>query len=126
MIWLIHSNKNLIQKNRISNNFEGICIDAGSKRNKIRFNNISNNEKCGIILEYDSNFNIIFRNNFINNNPGSIFGQVCFKFCFYNIFRKNYWNRPRILPMPIFWIKNGLPRWVNSDFRPALIPNRTN
>jgi parallel beta-helix repeat protein len=126
MIWIIHSKKNLIQKNRISHNFEGICIDAGSKRNKIRFNNISNNERLGIILEYDSNFNIIFRNNFKNNNPGSILGQASFKYCFYNIFRKNFWNRPRILPMPIFWIKNKIPRWINSDFRPALIPNKTN
>lgn len=126
MIWLINSRNNLIQKNKISNNFEGICIDCGSKGNRIKYNNISNNEKLGIIIEYGSNSNRIIRNNFKNNNPGNDAIQVYFKYCFYNRFRKNYWNRTRIMPKAIFGkISDTLP-WVNFDWRPALLPNKTN
>jgi len=114
--------KNLIQKNKIAHNFEGICIDSGSRRNIIQYNNISHNEVFGIIIEDGSNFNKISRNNFIKNCLETPLGQAYFKFCFYNRWKKNYWNSPRILPKVIQGGIGNIAPWINFDWRPALKP----
>ncbi|MEM0467507.1 MAG: hypothetical protein QXX20_07975 [Candidatus Thermoplasmatota archaeon] len=38
-----------------------------------------------------------------------------------NTWSRNYWNRPRILPKPIFGLMMLLP-WLNFDLRPLLRP----
>jgi parallel beta-helix repeat protein len=122
LLWLIHSMKNLIQNNKISYNFEGICLDSNSRRNIIQYNNISYNEVCGTIIEDGSNFNKISRNNFIKNCLNAPQLQTYFKFCFYNRWKKNYWDGPRLLPKAIRGrIGNTVP-WINFDWNPAQEP----
>jgi len=119
MIWLTKSNNNKIIENQINNNFEGICIDCQSKRNLVKNNNITNNRFCGIIVEDRSNFNRIIENNFIGNNKKTPLRQAYFKFCFMNIWHKNYWNEKRILPKLIIGnIRTKIP-WFNFDLRPS-------
>lgn len=127
MLWLIHSNKNRIQNNKISNNFQGICIDCKSIRNIVKFNTISKNQKFGIIIEDSSNFNIIYRNNFIENyyDESILQLQVSFISCQGNIWLRNYWNRPRLFPKLIIgtlMLKNNHIYLFNFDFLPSLRP----
>lgn len=123
IIWLIHSTKNIIQYNKISNNFEGICIDIESTRNIIKYNNITNNQYCGIIIESKSNYNKVIRNNFIKNYPKNPrFGQASFIYCNKNIWRNNYWNKPRVLPKLIIGNVSKLLPAINIDWHPALKP----
>jgi len=123
MLWLINSRWNIIQHNLIENNFEGVCIDSKSTRNIIRYNNISSNSKCGIIMEDGSNYNTICKNNFVNNNPHAYFSS-----CPKNRWIRNYWERSRMYPYPIFGqVKFGrlsLP-WFNFDCFPLLKPCST-
>lgn len=126
MIWLIHSYDNIIQKNEISYNFEGICIDTYSKGNIVKYNNITNNIYCGIIIEDGSNFNTVYKNNFINNNQGSSFSQATFIHCFKNRWRHNYWDGQKLLPKIIFGSTIGGISWINFDWRPALKPYEIN
>ena len=123
LLWLIRSKNNIIQNNEISNNFEGIVLDTKSTANIVQFNNIINNLYCGIIIEDSSNFNLIYKNNFIGNFPNSKFPlQASFLDCFKNIWRGNYWNRPRFLPQIIIGnIINDI-NWINFDWRAALKP----
>jgi nitrous oxidase accessory protein len=125
MLWLIHSMKNLIQKNKIAHNFEGICIDCGSAQNIVQYNTITNNQLLGIIVESNSNYNTIYKNNFVNNNLANKHQQVYFSFCYFNKWRGNYWGRPKLLPKAIFGTtKLGITLFplVNFDMRPALKP----
>ena len=123
-VWLIHSVRNTISRNEISNSFEGIVIDTESKFNTISFNNIQNNFFCGIIIEDKSDFNIIYRNNFIGNNQNDPVFSAAFFECFKNFWKKNYWDRGRVLPKIIFCVDdNAKLKWINFDWTPALIPN---
>jgi len=117
------SHDNTITGNNISNNLgNGIYIVGDSNSNTVSDNFISNNE-YGIYLDFSCNGNYILRNNIINNVR-----HAYFKDCWKNIWRQNYWNRPRILPVPIIGLgRTGtypeLPiLWVNFDWRPALKP----
>lgn len=116
---------NIISSNNISYNEYGIFL-SGS-RNKITRNIISNNY-YGIFLDshyyfYEqlrfSRFNIIFRNNFIDNEQDSFFLSIP------NFWLLNYWNESRVLPKLIFGKINivtiEIP-WINIDWRPALKP----
>jgi len=120
MLWLIHSNNNTIQYNRILNNFEGICLDCESTKNIVQYNDISNNDACGIIVEDNSNYNVIYKNNLMNNRY-----QAGFLFCHANKWRQNYWDESRFLPYLIpgkISIWNKEINWINFDWRPAREP----
>lgn len=124
MLWLIHSRNNKIQHNQISHNFEGICIDIGSTRNIIQYNTIANNQLLGIILEDGSNYNTIYKNNFIRNDLKYNW-QACFSFCHFNKWRRNYWDGAKILPKAIFgstMIGHISIPLVNFDLHPAIKP----
>lgn len=124
IVWLIHSRRNVISRCEISNNFEGIVLDTESMFNTVGFNNIRNNRFCGIIIEDKSNFNIIYRNNFIGNNPTRPIFSASFIECFKNIWKKNFWDRGKILPKIIFgYDDNRKIKWVNFDWTPSLLPN---
>jgi nitrous oxidase accessory protein len=85
---------NEIFENHIDDNFYGIffsSITNGVQGNKIFNNSISKN-KIGILLNH-SQWNKILSNNFINNKKSAYF-----ELCKDNIWDKNYWDRPRLIP----------------------------
>ena len=118
-IWLDYSDSNTINgNNTISNNLFGIYL-SNSNSNTITGNTISNNDYDGIILWYYSSSNTILKNNFLNNQPHASFENCK------NIWKQNYWNRPRILPKLIFGtmkLGNFTIPWIQFDWRPALRP----
>ncbi|MCK5300955.1 MAG: right-handed parallel beta-helix repeat-containing protein [Thermoplasmatales archaeon] len=117
------SNNNIIYENTIINNkYSGIRM-LETFSNIITKNMISKN-LVGVRIEYSSNATIS-SNNFIKNRfrealfVGKVFLQNK------NIWDENYWNRPRVLPKPIFGIKGKLfvlLPWINFDWHPAQEP----
>jgi len=127
----------LIINNYIINNEIGIYL-IESFGNTISNNLISQNTKCGIMLQrcahdyilsndfasnegitifiYASANNEIEYNNFQNNkiNAFIINSPV-------NYWEENYWNRARIFPKIIFGFRAIMP-WVNFDWHPATEP----
>jgi len=118
-LYLDYSNGNTINGNNISrNNWEGLSLWFSSSNNTVTMNNIAWNNGEGIDFNESSN-NTISKNNFVNNK------QQAFFECCKNVWRQNYWNRPRILPKFIYGkIKIGTREipWFNIDWRPALKP----
>jgi parallel beta-helix repeat protein len=118
-IYILSSN-NLITGNKISNN--GMGIEIWGDNNTISGNNISNN---GWGLEIGlSKFNLILKNNFIDNEYHAFFEVDTFT---RNHWKHNYWGKPRILPKMIFglwyhWDSGFSIPWFNIDWRPALKP----
>jgi parallel beta-helix repeat protein len=129
---LYDSKFNILKGNTISNN--GIGINVGeSKFNNIKGNTISNNGEgislyrnpfIGFIVDV-FDFNIILKNNFIDNEQDAYFSNS-----FFNKWILNYWNRPRILPKVILGGLQG-EGWgsppdpiplLNIDWRPAKQP----
>ena len=141
-----NSISNTIYRNRIrSNNQYGIYLDGSSDDTTILANTITSNNAQGIyvrvsvnnlisenhiednaggILLVGSVDNVISYNNFIKNKINAFFKDA---FSFYPIsygrskWLGNYWNRPRLLPKPIFGIMAMMP-WLNFDWRPAREP----
>ncbi len=66
-ILLKFSNKNAIFKNNISNNAHGLRIEY-SNNNSISRNNFVTNNDYGVNLGWDTQDNIVFLNNFVDNN----------------------------------------------------------
>jgi parallel beta-helix repeat protein len=134
------SNRNILSKNDISNNIDGIILESLSKKNIIEKNDIISNKKYGIFMMdscdknfifsntlekngefgiylHESSYNKIKKNTFIENNNSAFF-----KNSFLNRWVKNYWNSFRILPKPIFGrikIGSSVFKWINIDWRPA-------
>jgi len=118
-IWLVGSNNNSIYYNDIYSNEDGVIIWYSSNTN-ICINTISNNNGFGLKLQWLCNDNTIHKNNFIANNR-----QAQFIDSFLNSWFENYWNRPRLLPKPIFGtitIGTLSYLWINFDWRPAREP----
>ncbi len=141
--------ENIIFKNIITDNGEGDDIDdgigiTGGSDNYISYNHISNNNPSGIqiISEYNNIINnhisnnkigvfcnagynnYITKNNFILNKKNGYFEIIPYM-RFRNIWNENYWNRPRLLPYPIFGIGEFLFSsfpWVVFDWHPAKEP----
>jgi len=112
---------NIISDNTILNNLGGIALFSAS-HNMIRHNNIMKNDE-GIHIDWLKNefmypaiLNVIIKNNFINNKL-----SASFEFGLLNSWFRNYWDRPRLLPKPIFGSVVDIP-WINFDLRPALKP----
>jgi len=106
---------NCVSYNHISNNNpKGIVLIAIN--NNITYNHISKNN-IGVSCEYGYH-NFITKNNFIlNKKNGYFLGSIILR----NIWRENYWNRPRLLPYPIFG-KGFFSPIVNFDWHPAKEP----
>lgn len=109
----------IIESNNIINNDgDGIYLLRTSEI-VINQNEISQNQRRGLFLDASSQ-NLIHHNNFINNKINAFFLNST-----YNKWNDNYWNRPRLLPKPIFGtIKIGsiwIP-WFNIDWHPAKEP----
>jgi parallel beta-helix repeat protein len=125
----LSGNSNKIIGNKISNNDDGINIFGHS--NKIVRNEISNNNE-GIKLygEYHPlTDNNISYNNFLNNKKDAFFRFSMPSLPItLNYFKRNYWNRQRVLPKPIFGILELLRFdlkiiWIYVDWYPAKTPN---
>ena len=124
-IYLDSSNNNTISGNKISNSGNGIFF-ASSNSNIISGNTLTNNE-IGINFYRRSSNNNIYHNNFIKNNiPACFLDSIGAN----NNWNKNYWNRGRIFPKPIFgglvivytypyptWIP-----WIKFDCHPLIKP----
>ena len=127
MVWLIHSKNNRIQHNQFLHNFEGICIDCKSTKNVVQYNTFSNNKRLGVIVEYQSNYNRIYKNNFIENNQkDNSKVQVYFINSYFNEWDQNYWGKPRVFPKIIFGkigLFGNIP-WFNFDLHPLSEPYR--
>jgi len=95
---------------------EGLIFKE-SKNNIIKNNDVKKND---IGIHFDkSNQNKIIQNNFIKNKKSAFFIDSK------NSWHGNYWNRPRIIPKPIFgkiniWFLTIT--WFNIDWIPAKIP----
>lgn len=90
---------NIVSNNHFFNNKVGIFFIGNSINNIIQNNSITKNE-IGILLRNSSDYNNIIYNNFKWNLISATFTG-----CTKNTWNKNYWNRPRLLPKPIFGYK---------------------
>jgi len=99
-----------------------------SNSNTIIGNNISNNWYG---IESDGYSNIIQKNNFLNNYQNAFFSSR--KILKRNLWRQNYWSRPRLLPKfirgeIIITLDISPPwdyveiQWFAFDWRPAKEP----
>jgi len=116
---LINCNNISILNQEISHTTVGIEL-WDSHNCRILYNKISNNKE-GIYLFY-SNDNLIQKNDFHDNERDAFFIGGILKGK--NIWKQNYWNRPRILPKLIFGriIIYTLVTWINIDWTPAKEP----
>jgi len=93
----LRGNNNYVNYSYITtHSWDGIEI-LGSN-NEI-FNNIILNNYRGILITSGSN-NVIYQNNFIDNEKSARFLNYNYKVL--NYWDNNYWDRPRLLPYPIF------------------------
>jgi len=149
-IYIYESSDNIVSGNNINNNLQGLnlfnsysnniyrnifkyndeCVIGiwNSHNNRLFKNIITDNDAVGIALEDSSKNNNISMNNFLNNFPINVIFTMKFSDIVNdgNIFYKNFWNRPRIFPKPIFGIvfvvNIGLLPWIIFDWHPVLKP----
>jgi len=117
-IWISSCQNNTIKHNTIeSSRVFGILI-WNAYDNIIFGNTIRENEQRSICLK-QSNHNTIASNNFINTHK-----SAAFFYSYDNIWDRNYWERPRVFPKPIFGRKgtDGLVPCVNFDRHPLKEP----
>jgi len=125
-----------ILQNNITGSFCGIIL-RGCNNIIISENNIENN-RHGIELATSANVEII-RNNFIGNNLHAFFSKsilwdlkLLLPLHSKNIWDNNYWDRPRLIPYPIFggmgWVRPTdyfvyhPITWIEFDLHPAKEP----
>lgn len=109
-----------IYQNSFINNYRSIGV-YGSEYCEIHHNNFLNSKKCGIYLYGFSKHNHIHHNNFIKDSKS--INAYFVQFSHMNIWSKNYWNKPRIMPYPIIGsLGLGIPSWINLDWNPASVP----
>jgi len=126
--YLVNSHDNNISKNYIIQNSRPMEF-ADSNRNIIIKNIISDNYGGGVGL-WSSSYNIFLKNTFRNNAWNAAFQWADETIFFHrNIWLLNYWDRPRLFPKPIIglrMIQNGeffLPvPCVAFDWHPAQEP----
>ena len=109
-----------INGNRIINtSWYGVWLKDSSNNNNILRNSIVNSSEYGVYFYY-SFFNVVKENNFIKNNRSAFFENSLV-----NRWVRNYWERPRLLPYPIFGkmkLGNITFPWMNFDWHPAQEP----
>lgn len=135
-IWMSVCKNNTIKHNTISNNIFGIII-VKANGNNILENSIQKNKQKGICLRSSDNNNIT-HNNFITDDERisvdffiefflkkHIYLSAAFFYSMGNNWNENYWNRARLLPKPIYGVKegvNGLVLCINFDWHPLKEP----
>jgi nitrous oxidase accessory protein len=122
-IWLKDSSENTIEENSITDNVDlGLYLDT-SDGNTIRNNTLFDNDN-GIYFK-DSSSNIISNNNLRNDKFNADFVTYSLLRS-RNIWRSNYWERPRVMPYPILGtlkINNTPYPWINFDWIPLRQPS---
>lgn len=76
---------------------------------------------CGMYIDGDHEYNIISKNNFINNIKGVFFRYSLGAFNPFfngNDISQNYWNRPQTYPKLIFGYVWAFP-WFITDSDPS-------
>lgn len=119
---LASSNSNIITSNTLQGHKNTVDFSYGIRIALSNDNTIGANDfiehNLGVSFEYVSHSNTVVNNDFTGDLIGGIFAYGCFL----NYWNGNYWNRPHILPRPIFgWILN-VPV-VKFDWHPARAPN---
>ncbi len=89
-IWLSNADGNTVSRNNITNNYNGISLTSFCNDNTIKENNITNNSVFGIYLGGDSFGNIIYHNNFIDNQYKHAYSQL--QNTWDNGAEGNYWS----------------------------------
>jgi parallel beta-helix repeat protein len=105
-----------------SNGLIGINIQGYSRYNLIEKNHIIHC-RYGILLEEHTQYTTITKNTFKSNIVYARFLNT--EFGSHNIWNQNYWGRPRLLPKPIFGIKDEYqvyPGFFEFDWHPAQEP----
>ena len=145
--WYEYFSKTIISHNTIFSNNVGINLDSFWVQECNVFRNCLNNNKVGFEIESPRNNEIFY--NIIENSTNAIYirddsSNNCFyrnniirckimviSYSYEDIWKQNYWNRPRIFPKPIIgkkilWIDYpyfGLPRpCLMFDWCPAKAP----
>ena len=113
-IWTSWSGENIISDNSITMNKDYGIIISGSVNSIISENDISDNSE-GIYLRRCFN-NTISRNNFQNNNQDASFTDGD------NIWKMNFWSKPRLFPKLILDTTSSLIPKINFDWNPARTP----
>jgi len=118
-ISLMDGGNNSITGNVIISN-TGIGIDLFCGGNTVTRNSFQNND-IGL-MEIGSN--VIEYNNFIGNDVHTTFHYRGIRAIFSTSRNLNYWDRPRLLPYPIFGRVGffGLIPWIEFDWNPAKEP----
>lgn len=120
---LSYSILNNISRNNISNNQQnGISISHGGG-NWLLGNHVENNKGIGVFIERANSNKII--NNYLKNNTRNSFFKVALRSRNNNLWLRNYWDRPRLLPYPIIGTKeegDKIIKQVKFDWRPRIIP----
>lgn len=126
--YFINSSNNIFSVNILSNNFYGLTFYY-SRNNKVSKNSFQTNDFNFIFL--NSSCNIISNNNFRYNFRR--FNHRIISTESNNRWFRNFWNRPRLLPVIIWNIKSAefkyfpiIPTSPDIDWFPAKIPNDIN
>ncbi len=119
-IFLSSCRKTNISGNILQNNTDGAWL-CGCWKNSLSYNIIMDNNDFGIWFS-TSNFNKVFKNNFMNNGKNAHFSWLSLK----NSWKGNFWDKERESPYPIIgWFNPGavikIP-WLNFDWNPAQEP----
>jgi len=119
-IYLLSCRKTNISGNILQNNAHGIYL-LQCWKNSVSYNKIMDNNEFGIWF-YQSNFNKVFKNNFMNNGKNAHLSWLSLK----NGWKGNFWDKERESPYPIIGCINPgavikIP-WVNFDWHPAQEP----
>jgi parallel beta-helix repeat protein len=128
IVFTYNCHNNIISHNNVQRCFVGIGLQGGCKRNVISENTLSNNY-YGVDLWFVF-FNVIQKNNFMNNNKNANFVTS-----FFNRWTRNYWDDwsgigpKRIVGLLTYpwdpWNDTkGIP-FVNFDWHPAKEPYTT-
>jgi parallel beta-helix repeat protein len=121
-VYSSHSSNNNISGNDITYNEYGV-YSSHSSNNNINRNDLADNHNIGLYICFNSNYNKIYYNNFIDNHIPAYFEQS-----FLNHWKQNYWDEwngtePQRINGEIFLIGDLITlNWFNFDLRPVERP----
>ncbi len=125
-IWLKECSDNMIMGNTISDNIDvGLFLESSSDIS-VKNNTFWDNDN-GVYLK-DSAGNTIQHNNLRNYKMNACFVHHTLIHR-RNIWKQNYWERPRLLPYPILGsikLKGATISWMNVDWAPLSQPPQSN
>jgi len=92
-IWIGGSSLNIIFRNNIFSNTNTGLSQSWSANNTITYNNITNNDKYGILMGKQKNYSYVHHNNFIDNNGGTAQANDTSEMVYWNTsIEGNHWS----------------------------------